>query len=184
MWPRLHPDIYFSSPEPGGQTERNDMQRSLALLIIGLFFGGGLGFLVAASNGVTLDGHDHAHNVAGTDGQAHDHGTAVDVASGYDAPTVDLILHKDMMSGWNLEITTTNFRFSPENVNSDNVSGEGHAHVYINGEKLARIYSPWLHIGSLPAGTTTVSVSLNANDHSPLSVDGEKLTAETVVEVE
>jgi len=36
------------------------MQRSLSLLFIGLFFGAGLGFLVAASYGVTLDGHDHA----------------------------------------------------------------------------------------------------------------------------
>ncbi len=36
------------------------MQKPLALLIIGLFFGTGFGFLIAASNGITLDGHDHS----------------------------------------------------------------------------------------------------------------------------
>ncbi len=40
------------------------MQKPLMFLVIGLFFGFGLGFLFAAANGVTLDGHDHAHNAA------------------------------------------------------------------------------------------------------------------------
>ncbi|MCY3830692.1 MAG: hypothetical protein OXF89_16305 [Rhodospirillaceae bacterium] len=35
------------------------MPRSLALLIIGLFFGGGIGFFLAAANNVALDGHHH-----------------------------------------------------------------------------------------------------------------------------
>ena len=33
------------------------MDRSLWLLIIGLIFGGGIGFVTAAGNGITLDGH-------------------------------------------------------------------------------------------------------------------------------
>ena len=32
---------------------------------------------------------------------------------------------KDPMSGWNLHIETTNFKFTPENVNSAHKSGEG-----------------------------------------------------------
>lgn len=162
------------------------MQRPLALLIIGLFFGTGFGFLFAASNGVTLDGHDHDHNVAETtaDDHAHKHGQAQVIPEGESAPTVDIVLHKDAMSGWNLEVVTTNFTFSPETVNLDNETGQGHAHVYVNGEKLARIYAPWMHIGSLPAGSPTVSVSLNENDHSPLSVGDKPLSAETVIQVE
>jgi hypothetical protein len=162
------------------------MQRSLALLIIGLFFGAGAGFLFAAANGVTLDGHDHDHNVAvsASDDHAHKHGSAQVIPEGEDAPTVDLVMHKDAMSGWNLEIITTNFTFSPETVNQSNELGKGHAHVYVNGKKLARIYAPWMHIGSLPAGETTVSVSLNANDHSSLSVGDKPLSAETTIQVE
>ncbi|PWK56984.1 hypothetical protein C8D95_103220 [Silicimonas algicola] len=36
------------------------MNRAIAMLLIGLALGFGIGFVVAASNGVTLDGHDHA----------------------------------------------------------------------------------------------------------------------------
>ena len=54
----------------------------------------------------------------------------------------------------------------------------------IISRKLARLYSPWMHIGSLPAGETTVSVSLNANDHSPLSVGDTPLSADVVIQVQ
>ena len=47
------------------------MDRSLALLGIGLVFGGGIGFLVAATNGVTLDGHEHDHGRMPTHGDYH-----------------------------------------------------------------------------------------------------------------
>lgn len=151
------------------------MQRSLALLIIGLFFGAGAGFLLAAANSVTLDGHEHAESTP----KSHDHSKVEVVPAGDDAPTVGVIMHPDAMSGWNLEIVTTNFTFSPETVGQANEPGIGHAHVYINGRKLARIYSPWMHIDTLFAGETTVSVSLNGNDHRPLSIDGTPLAAET-----
>lgn len=36
------------------------MDRSVAMFLVGLILGGGIGFVVAAANGVTLDGHDHA----------------------------------------------------------------------------------------------------------------------------
>ena len=36
------------------------MDRTIAMLCIGLIFGGGIGFTIAAGNGITFDGHDHA----------------------------------------------------------------------------------------------------------------------------
>ncbi len=38
------------------------MNRAIAMLLIGLALGFGIGFVAAASNGVTLDGHDHAQD--------------------------------------------------------------------------------------------------------------------------
>jgi uncharacterized Zn-binding protein involved in type VI secretion len=160
------------------------MQKPLMLLVIGLFLGFGLGFLFAASNDVTLGGHDHAHNgttEAITD-HGHNHEKMLIIPEGSDAPTVKAILHPDAVSGWNLQIVTTNFIFTPESVNQTNKIGEGHAHVYVNGEKLARIYAPWIHIGKLPTGQATVTVSLNANDHSPLSVGDKPLSADVVIQ--
>jgi hypothetical protein len=86
------------------------------------------------------------------------------------APTLDFVIVEDEVGGWNLQIQTTNFRFAPENVNGANRDGEGHAHIYVNGEKIARVYGPWFHIGSLPEERNEVAVTLNANDHSGLAV--------------
>lgn len=160
------------------------MSRSLALFAIGLLFGGGIGFVTAAGNGITFDGHDHddpAHHGGGHAGaMAHDHATAVDLPSGPDAPRVAIRLHKDPMSGWNLQVLPQNFRFAPQKASAENVPGEGHAHVYVNGEKLARLYAEWVHLPSLPAGAV-VKVSLNTNNHSALTVEGQPVEATTTV---
>ena len=81
------------------------------------------------------------------------------------------------MAGWNLHVMPQNFRFAPENASKENIDGEGHAHVYINGTKLGRLYGNWLHIGELPKGDVEVKVSLNANSHSALLVDGMPVSA-------
>ncbi|MFW8594917.1 hypothetical protein [Cribrihabitans neustonicus] len=162
------------------------MSRSLALFAIGLVFGGGAGFVTAAGNGVTFDGHDHGGPAHHGGGQAeiagHAHGTATDLPAGGDAPRVALEVMKDPMSGWNLQATTENFRFAPQNASAADAAGEGHAHVYVNGEKVARLYGEWLHIPSLPAGSAEVTVSLNSNSHSPLTVKGEPVTASVTVQ--
>ena len=150
------------------------------LLIIGLVFGGGIGFTVAAANGITLDGHDHDHPTGGTmqhaaaDGEMkhHDHGAALTLPAGPGAPALKVHIVADPVSGWNLHVMADNFRFAPDRAGFDHVAGEGHAHVYVNGGKLARLYGPWMHIGQLPEGDVEVKVTLNSNDHRLLAVDG------------
>lgn len=154
------------------------MPRSLALLLIGLLLGGGVGFFLAAANNVALDGHHHpATGDAG-------HGGTIDLPAGPDAPTLDLRALRDGATGWNLHIVTTNFRFAPERVNAPHRPGEGHAHVYVDGKKTARIYGPWFHLGALTSGEVTLGVTLNANDHSLLSVSGRPLRVEKTITVE
>ena len=155
------------------------MPRSLALLAIGLFFGAGLGVFLAAANNVSLDGHHHPETAG------HDHaGATVALAAGKGAPTLDLRLAKDAKSGWNLHIATTNFRFAPERANAAHRPGEGHAHVYVNGRKVARVYAPWFHLDALPPGEVEIAVTLNANDHGLLAVAGRPLRAARTVTVE
>ncbi len=160
------------------------MSRSLALFAIGLVFGGGAGFVTAAGNGVTFDGHDHgapAHH-GGSHGEmaSHNHARTVSLASGPDAPSVAIQLHKDPMAGWNLQVTPQNFRFAPQHASAADADGEGHAHVYVNGEKLARLYARWMHIPALPGGAE-VKVSLNTNSHSALLVGGQPVEAKITV---
>lgn len=163
----------------------------IAMLLIGLIFGAGLGFVVAAGAGVTLAGHDHeAHGVGEIDHAAHGggdheamHGTPVPLPLGTNAPSLAVQLTPDPVSGWNLHVETQNFAFAPEKAGAPHVPGEGHAHVYVDGEKIARLYGPWLHIAALPPGST-VEVTLNANDHRPLSVHGHTLAAKATVPAE
>ena len=61
-----------------------------------------------------------------------------------------------------------------ERSGGDHVAGEGHAHVYVDGEKIARLYGPWLHIPSLSPGAV-VEVTLNANDHRPLAIGSGRI---------
>jgi len=159
------------------------IDRAIAMLVIGLSLGGGIGFTIAAGQGITLDGHDHAAAAAhaGRVAGAHDasHGEPLALAAGPDAPTVEITVEPDAHAGWNLRVTATNFRFAPTHASGPHVPGEGHAHVYVEGRKVARLYGHWLHLADLPPGTPTVRVTLNANDHRPLAVEG-RLVADAV----
>ncbi len=164
------------------------MDRSIPLLVIGLVFGGGIGFMVAAANGVTLDGHDHGSHAG--DGSTHaaaghkGHGSHEEILSlpaGAGAPTLDVAVSRDPETGWNLHVRTTGFRFAPQNAGKAHVPGEGHAHVYVNGEKIARLYGPWMHIASFPGETARIDVTLNANDHRALAIGDRPLKASTTI---
>ena len=158
----------------------------LALFAIGLVFGGGMGFLVAASNGITLDGHDHdtAHGAGhemGADGHG-DHDAPLELAADV-APNIEIMVMPDPVSGFNLHVITDGFAFAPRAAGMGHVDGEGHAHVYVNGTKISRLYGEWMHIAALPSGEVEVEVTLNANDHRTLILQGQPISARTVVSV-
>ncbi|WP_172300312.1 hypothetical protein [Pseudoruegeria sp. HB172150] len=155
------------------------------MLVIGLFFGAGAGFLAAASYGVTLDGHDHGahdHGNAAMASMAHNHDTLLPVPEDTPAPEIALDLQPEGDDAWNLHILTENFRFAPEHVNTPAVPGEGHAHVYVDGVKIARVYGPWVHLASLPEGASELRVTLNANSHETLSVGDTPIDATVTLE--
>ena len=86
--------------------------------------------------------------------------------------------------GYNLALEVRNYRFTPENVGAVAVANEGHAHLYINGQKIARLYSPWRHLprSLFHDGPNRLQVELNANDHSIWGVAGEPIGADVLVD--
>lgn len=122
---------------------------------------------------------DHSH----ADGSVHDHDTPYELSETVPAPTVDLVVVPDAMSGYNIQIATTNFAFAPQAVNLDPIDGEGHAHIYVDGEKVARVYGEWYHLDGLPSGEHTITVTLNANNHQPLAVNGAMLSDSVTISV-
>lgn len=123
-----------------------------------------------AQHAMTNQGAGHAHEVLN-----------VDAAS---APRItDLLLVEDAMSGFNLYLFTENFAFAPELVNQAHSTGKGHAHIYIDGVKLGRLYGNAYHLAGLTPGQHRIEVTLNANDHSEYAVDGQKVSAARTINV-
>jgi hypothetical protein len=167
--------------------ESNIMAKPFAFLGIGLFFGTGLGFLIAATSGAQLEGHDHDHGAAVHDHSAHDHGGSAHATlteAGTPTPMLDLTLHADGAQSRNLHIGVENFTFDPEGVNGPHMPGHGHAHLYLNGIKIARAYGPWMQLDALPVGSHELRVTLNANDHTQLAVGGVPIEATIAVVIE
>lgn len=103
---------------------------------------------------------------------ASDHSGIVEIADTTAVPSVDINVQQDKLTGWNLHVEVDNFKFTPEKFGEAHAPGEGHAHLFIDGVKRARIYSPWFHIGPLLPGTHTLVVTINANNHDVYSRDG------------
>jgi hypothetical protein len=96
---------------------------------------------------------------------------------------VRIVVKPDAMKGYNLFVTTKAFEWAPEHVNAKHQRGEGHAHLYVDGEKLTRLYGPAFYLGELPSGTHVVRVTLNGNDHGDYMRAGKVLESEVEVDV-
>lgn len=88
---------------------------------------------------------------------------------------------KDPMSGWNLHIKTKQFTFKPQHSGKKHQQGEGHAHLMINGKKMARLYSNWFHIPTLANGSNHIEVTLNTHSHDIMQVNNRQISAKAFV---
>ena len=122
--------------------------------------------LIANNSMASEPGHSHKHH----------HGQ-FEISSSLEKPELTLEVSKDSAAGWNVHINVKNFRFAPENINKVPLSGEGHAHIYVDDKKIARLYGPWYHLGNLTAGEHTIRVSLNANNHDAMTLNGKLIEA-------
>jgi len=123
-----------------------------------------------------------SHGDAGGHSAGHPHGT-VEVPTGQPMPSVKLIVTPDAMRGWNIQAQVNNFTFAPERVNQSSQVSEGHAHLFVDGKKVARLYSPWYYLETLPPGQHTISVVLNTNTHQDLSHNGKLIQDSVVITV-
>jgi hypothetical protein len=167
----------------------------LAALVVGLAGGFGIARLLddgstgAAEAEAAMSAEMSSPSPAASAMHVDDHATAGEMGDMHEAyevpaaqaPSVSLKVVEDAKSGWNVMLTTDQFTFTPENVNGENVVGEGHAHLYVDGVKVARLYGPYFHYPESFDGTRTFRATLNANDHSEYAVDGQVI--EAVVDV-
>jgi hypothetical protein len=131
----------------------------------------------AAQSMTVSNQDDHHSNDAEPEG-VHAHDT-VDVTDQAKRPTVKLRADEDEKGGWNLRLMTTNFTFTPQLVGGNDTIGEGHAHLWVDGVKLTRLYGPDYYLAALEPGDHEVTVTLNTNSHKDYVVDNE-LVADTI----
>ena len=110
-------------------------------------------------------------------------GRAGDSSPGIPGQHVAIAATATADGGVNVSIDAEGFQFTPESVDQAHTPGAGHAHIYVDGEKLGRVFESDYSIESLPPGEHEIRVSLNANDHRDLTYEGRKLEATTTVSV-
>ena len=123
---------------------------------------------------------DHANMDHGAHHGGH-HGPPVEMTAD-DGPGLRLEVVADPENGWLLTLATENFTFAEDKANQPHEDGEGHAHLYVDGEKITRIYEETYRLERLTEGSHQIRVSLHANDHRHYEVDGEQVAAEVTVE--
>lgn len=135
----------------------------------------------AMSDDMEMD-HDHVfdENIPHAHDEMHMHGEFVVEEN---PPTVELSIEPDAKSGYNVHIITENFVWDPANANGEHVDNHGHAHLYIDGVKITRIYSEWWYLPELNPGEHTIEVSLNTNTHDNYVFNGEVISASQTITV-
>ena len=142
----------------------------------------GLTGCMAASTGQEADHHidaQHSHT-----SHEHSHDESVEVPENMPVPKLSMVITQDPFKGWNVRLITENFRFAPEHAGLEHVFGEGHAHLYVDGEKIARVYGEWYHIEKLAPGQREITAGLYTNQHQSYAVQGEPISASTMITVE
>jgi hypothetical protein len=153
------------------------MKYILTTIIVGLI-GFGIGRAMPATS---LEDIDSDLTAILQNSLSSEHGTFE--ADSETAPTVSLAMHEDSASGWNAEIKTTNFNFAPEHAGGNHVDNEGHAHIYVDGVKINRVYGNWYHLESLATGEHDIEVRLSTNDHKEYVIEENHIAAQATITV-
>jgi copper(I)-binding protein len=101
-------------------------------------------------------------------------------------PAPEISVRAEPMSdgaGWRIHVDAEDFTFAEHLAGTEHIPGVGHGHLYVGGLKIRRLYGPVTEIGLLPAGTHTVRITLNTNDHRAYVVDDRPVTAQTEIVV-
>ena len=141
---------------------------TIAAVLIGMILSGGIVAPSDLAGTNTHEGTPHVHGLVEVDPE--------------NTPTVAIRAERDALSGWNIFLDVENFTFAPEMVNQPHAVNIGHAHLYLNGIKVARLYGTAYHLANVPEGQSVITVSLNTNDHSDMALNGTPIEARVVID--
>ena len=131
-------------------------------------------------DGGASDGdHDHSSHSHSTDA-AHDH----EEAHESEVPVgVDISAEVEDGGGVIVHVMAEGLRWAPESIDREHEPGAGHAHIYVDGVKVGRVYSSRYRLSGLESGERHIRVTLNTNDHKRLTLNGEPVEASATVSI-
>jgi len=104
-----------------------------------------------------MDHHDHSNNVEW---------------EGDELPILNLRVEPYDNFGWVVLYNANNFTFNAHQASGEHIAGEGHGHLYVNDQKITRLYGDPYYLKGLNAGNNVVKITLNTNNHLSYVQDG------------
>lgn len=101
-----------------------------------------------------------------------------------DIPGVWMEITEDAKSGYNIHFITSNFTFTPEKVNTEHRLGEGTLTLFVNGDKIGRVYNEWYHLEIQEKGTYEIVVTINANTQSEYTIRGTPISSRQTLTID
>ena len=111
----------------------------------------------------------------------------VEISNHTPVPQLKVQLYKDERDGFNLHINLINYEIeAPESAATDKTQTilEGHAHLFINGVKIRRLYSRYAHLNAdlFNNGINMVTVTLNSHQHDTWTYNKRPLTSSVTID--
>ncbi|EKD79300.1 MAG: hypothetical protein ACD_41C00107G0001 [uncultured bacterium] len=132
-----------------------------ALLLAGAGCVGGTTTTSDTTTNTTTVAVDVEDEDEASDDDVVDTDTAIEITSPEDGDTVT--------QPFNVEVAIDDFTLAPDKVEGANVEGEGHYHVWVDGEYFVAGVAEATEIDGLEAGEHELMVSLQNNDHTDLA---------------
>ncbi|MBO6657194.1 MAG: hypothetical protein JJ934_09885 [Pseudomonadales bacterium] len=101
--------------------------------------------------------------------------------AGLRVPELAMILARDSEDGFNLHVDLANFQMESPAARTEPLknSVRGHAHLYLNGVKLTRLYAKDLHLPArlFRSGMNSLQISINDHNHAVWAVGNDPIQA-------
>ncbi|WP_164491670.1 ZIP family metal transporter [Staphylospora marina] len=158
--------------------------RPFSFRMIRLFLGTVIGVFLVMLGIWVADGHtaSGSRSFHSDGGHQHHAVTPVQVPENVPAPEVHLEVIPEPGGHCLIVLHTRHFRFVPEQPGREPLFGEGHAHLYVDGKKIARLFDTTARI-RLEPGTHVIRAELVDSAHAPYVHRGKTIQSEQTVTV-
>lgn len=99
-------------------------------------------------------------------------------------PSVTLSAERRASGRWVLRIDAVGFQFTQICLTEADPIPVGHAHIIVDGVKVASAYHPIIELGALPPGRHRVRAILRGQDHRALLGERGLIGAEVIIDVQ